>query len=148
MSCDNGVYINNFRTLVGAGLKDKRDLRKPLASLIPPHIAHVPENVASFAPKSNSVTTTSGRTISYDFLVVAIGLQINWGAIDGLSQALAKAKSGVSSIYSYDTCDKVWSDISALRNGRAIFTQPAGVIKCAGGMETPCHMDSFFLCML
>ena len=121
------------RTLVGAGLKDKADLRRPLASLIPSHIAHVPENVQSFNPKASTVTLASGRTISYDVLVVAMGLRINWEQIKGLSQALAHPTSGVSSIYSYDTCDKVWKDIDALRNGKAIFTQPAGVIKCAGG---------------
>jgi sulfide:quinone oxidoreductase len=41
----------------------------------------------------------------------------------------------VSSIYSYDTCDKTWADIEAFRGGKAIFTQPAGVIKCAGAPQ-------------
>lgn len=122
-----------YRTLVGAGLKDKSDLRRPLTSLVPTHIAHVPENVKSFDPKQSSVTLSSGRTIGYDVLVVATGLRINWEGIKGLSQALGHPTSGVSSIYSYDTCDKVWKDIDALRNGKAVFTQPAGVIKCAGG---------------
>lgn len=128
------ILICRFlRTLVGAGLKDKADLRRPLASLVPSHIAHVRDNVKTFEPKSSSVTLASGRTIGYDILVVATGLRINWEGIKGLSQALAHPTSGVSSIYSYDTCDKAWKDIDALRNGKAIFTQPAGVIKCAGG---------------
>jgi hypothetical protein len=66
-------------------------------------------------------------------MVVAAGLQINWNNIKGLSSALADNSSGVSSIYSYDTCDKAWNDIDSLRSGNAIFTQPAGIIKCAGG---------------
>ncbi|KAH7340442.1 hypothetical protein B0J17DRAFT_698999 [Rhizoctonia solani] len=122
-------------TLVGAGLKDKHDLRKPLVSLIPSHIAHHPSHVTKFSPESNSVTTNSGQTLTYDALVVAVGLQINWSAIDGLEKALADPTSGVSSIYSWDTCDKAWRDIDALREGRAIFTQPAGVIKCAGAPQ-------------
>ncbi|KAI5123288.1 hypothetical protein M0805_009309 [Coniferiporia weirii] len=122
-------------TLVAAGLKTKTELRRPLASLVPSHIAHVPENVKSFDPKSSSVTLASGRSIGYDVLVVATGIGINWGGIQGLSQALADPTSGVSSIYSYDTCDKTWNDIDALRNGKAIFTQPAGVIKCAGAPQ-------------
>jgi sulfide:quinone oxidoreductase len=80
------------------------------------------------------VTTTSGRELSYDALVVTPGLQSNWNAIKGLPEALADSTSGVSSIYSYDTCDKTWSDIEAIRSGKAVFTQPAGVIKCAGGL--------------
>ncbi|KAJ3479192.1 hypothetical protein NLI96_g9234 [Meripilus lineatus] len=128
-------YYQPGWTLVGAGLKEKASTRRPLASLIPSHLALIAENVTSFSPTTSSVTTTSGRTISYDTLVVATGLQINWGNIAGLPKALADPSSGVSSIYSYDTCDKVWHDIEALRSGRAIFTQPAGVVKCAGAPQ-------------
>jgi sulfide:quinone oxidoreductase len=64
---------------------------------------------------------------------VAAGLKTNWDGIAGLPQALADPYSGVSSIYSYDTCDKVLHDVDALRSGNVIFTQPAGVIKCPGG---------------
>lgn len=85
------------------------------------------------------MTTASGRDLSYDILVVAAGLQINWNAIKGLPEALADPKSGVSSIYSYNTCDKTWDDIEGLRSGKAIFTQPAGVIKCAGGVSIKLH---------
>jgi NADPH-dependent 2,4-dienoyl-CoA reductase/sulfur reductase-like enzyme len=121
------------RTLVGAGLRPKTDFRRPLDSLIPKHITLIPENVQSFSPTTSSVTTTSGRQLSYDALVVAAGLQINWNGIRGLTSALADPTSGVSSIYSYATCDKVWDDVEGLRSGNAIFTQPAGIIKCAGG---------------
>ena len=103
--------------------------------VITDNLVHIPENVQTFSPESSSITTTSGRTISYESLIVATGLQINWNNIPGLSQALIDASSGVSSIYSYETCDKVWRDIDALRGGHAVFTQPAGVVKCAGGMS-------------
>ncbi len=130
--CD--LRISQYkRTLVGSGLKEKTSLRRQLKTLIPPHISLVSDSVKEFTPKSSTVTTASGQVISYDFLVVATGLQCNWGAISGLPQALAHPASGVSSIYSYDTCDKVWRDIDAMRGGRAIFTQPAGIVKCAGG---------------
>jgi sulfide:quinone oxidoreductase len=122
-------------TLVGAGLKQKTEFRRSLPSLIPEHISHIPEHVTTFSPKANSLTTASGRTVQYDALVVAAGLQINWDNIPGLSSALADSSSGVSSIYSYATCDKTWDDIEGLRSGNAIFTQPAGVIKCAGAPQ-------------
>ena len=122
-------------TLAGAGLLDKESTRRPLPSLIPKLFHHFPENVQQFDPTNNAVTLTSGRTVTYDFLVIATGLQINWSAISGLEGALADPHSGVSSIYSYTTCDKTWADISALRTGTALFTQPAGVIKCAGAPQ-------------
>ena len=79
------------------------------------------------------MTLSNGASVGYDVLVVATGLQINWDAIPGLRGALADPNSGVSSIYSYETCDKTWRDVDALRGGKAVFTQPAGVVKCAGG---------------
>ncbi|KAJ8594319.1 FAD/NAD(P)-binding domain-containing protein [Rhizopogon salebrosus TDB-379] len=128
-------YYQPGWTLVGAGLRPKTDFRRLLASLIPPHISHIAENVKSFYPETSSIKTTSGRDISYDSLVVAAGLKINWGGVAGLQQALADPSSGVSSIYSYDTCDKVRNDVDALRSGNAIFTQPAGIIKCPGAPQ-------------
>ncbi|KAH9180778.1 FAD/NAD-P-binding domain-containing protein [Lactarius sanguifluus] len=118
-------------------------LRRPLAELIPSHITHIAENVASFDPAHNAVRTDAGRTLAYDALVVATGLQVNFSAIEGLPKALADPSSGVSSIYSYQTCDKVWGDIDALRAGRAIFTQPQGVIKCAGAVGDQIKVDFF-----
>ncbi|KAF7966295.1 hypothetical protein HWV62_17577 [Athelia sp. TMB] len=92
-----------IRTLVGAGLRSKTEFRRPLSSLISSDtITHIPESVKTFAPKSSSITTSSGRTVAYDALVVAAGLKINWDTISGLSKALAEPGSGVSSIYSYD----------------------------------------------
>ncbi|KAF8520228.1 FAD/NAD(P)-binding domain-containing protein [Hysterangium stoloniferum] len=131
-------YYQPGWTLVGGGLKDKssQQLRRRLADIVPDHITLIPENVVSFSPKTSSVTTTSGNSISYDVLVVAAGIQINWDSINGgLRRALADPSSGVSSIYSYETCDKTWNDIESMRTGKAIFTQPAGPVKCAGAPQ-------------
>jgi eukaryotic sulfide quinone oxidoreductase len=114
----------------------KTETQQLLQSVLPKDVNHIAENVQSFQPEQSTVTTTSGRQVAYEQLIVAPGLQINWDSVSGLSKALADSTSGVSSIYSYTTCDKVWSDVDALRSGNAIFTQPTGIIKCAGGK--PC----------
>lgn len=124
-----------LRTLVGSGLLEKEATRRPLTSLIPSWATHVSDSVTTFAPESNEVTLSSGDTLKYEYLIVAAGLQINWSAIKGLNEALVDSNSGVSSIYSYTTAGKTEQDIAALRSGKAIFTQPAGVIKCAGGTK-------------
>jgi hypothetical protein len=43
------------------------------------------------------------------------------------------AKNRVSTIYNYRTCDKTWDLIESLQEGKALFTQPFGPVKCAGG---------------
>jgi sulfide:quinone oxidoreductase len=78
------------------------------------------------------VTTSSGDTISYDYLVVAAGIQIDWDAIKGLKESVGKSGSGVVSNYSYDTVDSTWESIQSLKSGTALFTHPATPIKCGG----------------
>lgn len=128
-------YYQPGWTLVGAGLMKKENTRKKLTSILPKAFHLFQENVQSFDPANNAVTLDSGRRVQYEYLVVAAGLKINWSGIAGLEDALADPHSGVSSIYSYEYADKVWRDVDSLRNGTAVFTQPAGVIKCAGAPQ-------------
>lgn len=122
-------------TLVGGGLKTKEELRRPMRSLIDPKLQFYNDSVATFAPEKNSVTLGNGDSVSYDQLIVAPGLTLNWGSIKGLPEALANPQSPVSSIYGYDTVGKVFGTIQKLEKGHAIFTQPAGAIKCAGAPQ-------------
>lgn len=41
----------------------------------------------------------------------------------------------VSSIYARDSVEQTWQNIKSFKEGKAIFTQPAGVIKCAGAPQ-------------
>lgn len=122
-------------TLVGGGLKTKEDLRKPLNSLIDPKLKFYNRKVDGFAPESNSITLENNDKITYEQLVVAPGIEINYGSVKGLPEALADPKSLVSTIYSYEYSDKVFETIEKLKTGSAIFTQPAGVVKCAGAPQ-------------
>ncbi|WWC66982.1 uncharacterized protein I206_100889 [Kwoniella pini CBS 10737] len=134
-------------TIVGSGLADKQSYRKPLDSLISPHFAHIPQNASAFEPGANQVVLADGSKVSYDYLVVAAGIQINWDNIKGLRNAIADPlKSKVSTIYSYETADKTWDLVRNHKGeGEAIFTQPLGVIKCAGAPQKVAYMsDSFW----
>ncbi|KAJ5460774.1 Sulfide:quinone oxidoreductase [Penicillium daleae] len=122
-------------TLVGGGLKTKEELRRPLKDLADPQLKLYAESVATFSPEKNFVTLGNGDNLSYEQLIVAPGLALNWGAIKGLPEALADPSAPVSSIYGYDYVSKVFGTIKKLEKGNAIFTQPAGVIKCAGAPQ-------------
>jgi sulfide:quinone oxidoreductase len=122
-------------TLVGGGLKDKETLRRPMGSLIDSRLKFYNTAVDTFAPKDNRVRLDNGDLVTYDQLIVCPGISINYDSIKGLPNALANSDSPVSSIYGYDTCDKVYPNIQKLTHGKAIFTQPAGVVKCAGAPQ-------------
>ena len=122
-------------TLVGGGLKNKEDLKQSLHSLVDPKLKFYNDRVGSFAPKDNSLTLVNGETVAYEQLIVCPGIKVDYSSIKGLPEALAEPNSLVSSIYGYETCDKVFPTVQKLQKGTAIFTQPAGVIKCAGAPQ-------------
>ena len=122
-------------TLVGSGLRDLGAMQRPLPTVLPDGVRHYPLSVSTFDPENNAVRTNEGVNLSYDYLVVAPGLQTNFAGVSGLEAALANSKSMVSSIYSDRTVEQVWKNIQGFKKGRAIFTQPAGIIKCAGAPQ-------------
>ncbi|KAK4096776.1 FAD/NAD(P)-binding domain-containing protein [Parathielavia hyrcaniae] len=122
-------------TLVGGGLKDKHALKRPLQSLVDPKLKLYSDPVAAFAPEDNTVTLGNGATLTYDQLVVAPGIKVDLASIKGLPEASSNPDSNVSCIYTFDTVDKTFPTIRRLRSGQAIFTQPAGVVKCAGAPQ-------------
>ncbi|GAA5851813.1 hypothetical protein JCM8547_000064 [Rhodosporidiobolus lusitaniae] len=122
-------------TLVGSGLKPLSDMYKPMDQVIPQGVRRYTAAVETFQPEQNQVTTSDNSKISYDFLVVAPGLKINFDGVKGLKEGLADPNGAVSSIYSVDSVEKVWKNIQAFKKGTAIFTQPAGIIKCAGAPQ-------------
>ncbi|KAL2256382.1 hypothetical protein VTK26DRAFT_1755 [Humicola hyalothermophila] len=122
-------------TLVGGGLKTKEELKRPLSSLLDPKLKHYPSALATFSPEDNTVTLSSGARLTYDQLVVAPGIKVDLSSIKGLPEAVSNPDAPVSSIYTYETVDKVFKTIETLRSGTALFTQPAGVLKCAGAPQ-------------
>lgn len=122
-------------TLVGGGLKTKDELKRPLASLLDPKLKHYPSAVSTFSPEDNTLTLSSGTNLTYDQLIVAPGIKVDLASIKGLPEAAANPDAPVSCIYTYETVDKVFQTIQRLSSGNALFTQPAGVVKCAGAPQ-------------
>lgn len=122
-------------TLVGGGLKTAEELEWPMKELVDQKLKLYADSVQSLNPEDNSVTLANGDKISYEHLILSPGIKINYDSIKGLPEALADKSSLVSSIYGRDTVSKVFSTIQSLKQGRAIFTQPVGVVKCAGAPQ-------------
>ncbi|KAH8429493.1 NAD(P)/FAD-dependent oxidoreductase [Aspergillus melleus] len=122
-------------TLVGGGLKDKQGLRRPLQALLNRKLKFYPRRATTFSPEANSITLDNGHKIAYEHLVVAPGIEVKYGSIKGLSEALADPSSLISTIYGYDYCDKTYETIRKFRKGSALFTHPAGTVKCAGAPQ-------------
>ncbi len=126
-------YYQPLWTLVGGGVFPKKQSEHSEASVIPPGATWIRDSVAEIRPEENLLVTSGGKTVAYQFLVVAPGIQVDWDKIKGLTESLGKA--GVCSNYSYDYVDKTWEFIRSFKGGNAIFTQPGTPIKCGGAPQ-------------
>ena len=123
-------YYQPAWTLVGAGVFDIQKTEREEAGFIPGGATWIKEKCASFQPEQNQVTLQSGNIVTYDYLVVCPGIQINWDAIKGLPETIGK--NGVCSNYSFKQAPYTFECLRNLKKGVAIFHNPDGPVKCGG----------------
>ncbi|CDS05603.1 hypothetical protein LRAMOSA08131 [Lichtheimia ramosa] len=123
-------YYQPLWTYVGGGLKDFRESQRPMQSVIPEKADWIKERVTKLDPDNNRVGLANGKTVGYDYLVVAAGIQINWDQIKGLPESLGK--DGVTSNYSPESVQKTYKFIQEFKGGNALFTFPNTPLKCPG----------------
>jgi len=122
-------------TLVGGGIKPLAESAKPMKTVLPKKAAWIQDEVVSFNPEENKVITMKGEEISYEYLVVAMGLVNRYERIPGLVESLNTAGSGVGSNYSHLYVEKTFQEIKKFEGGNALFTLPNTPIKCAGAPQ-------------
>ena len=142
------------QTLVGAGIWDLSDIQYKRDDYLPKGVKLIKGSVTSFDPKNNKVVVDGTQDISYDQLVVATGVRLNYGAIKGLEGEISSTskdnastkktitKNGLHSIYFQDGAQATWEGIQELvekaKNHKgteklqAVFTHPRGPLKCGG----------------
>lgn len=135
-------YYQPAWTLVGGGAFDVTRTRRAFADVLPQGVKHFAQAVTAFDAENNQIELANGQRLGYDFLVVAAGIQLNFGAIKGLPEALGK--NGVSSNYRYDLAPYTWELVKNFRGGKAVFTQPAGAIKCAGAPQKAMYLAASY----
>lgn len=127
-------YYQPMWTLVGAGIKKVDQSAMPMTQVLPKYCDRVKDTVAAFDPEKNTVTLGSGQKLSYDYLVIALGIQINLNKVEGLVEAL-KADPMVCCNYTRNTVEKTYPALQNFTGGQAIFTFPNTPVKCAGAPQ-------------
>ena len=142
------------QTLVGAGIWDLSDIQYKRDDYVPKGVKLIKGSVTAFDPKNNKVTVDGSQEVTYDQLVVATGIMLNYKGIKGLEGEITSAgtdnadtkktitKNGLHSIYFQDGAKATWEGIQELvekaKNHKgpeklqAVFTHPRGPLKCGG----------------
>lgn len=120
-------------TLVGAGVFSAEASRRREKDYIPRGVDWIRERVHEILPDEQAVTTGGGRRLTYDWLVVALGIQIDWTAIPGLAEGIGT--QGICSNYSFQHVAYTWETIRSFAGGTALFTVPNTAVKCGGAPQ-------------
>lgn len=126
-------YYQPLWTLVGGGVASQQETVRPQAAVMPQGVAWIKDAATGIDPERRSVALSSGGSVTYDYLVVCPGIQLDWDKIPGMVEAMESPTA--SSNYRYDLAPKTWDMIRSLKSGTAVFTQPSGPIKCAGAPQ-------------
>jgi sulfide:quinone oxidoreductase len=143
------------QTLVGGGIWDKSEVMFNRDDYVPDGVKIIKGSVTAFDPDNNKVIVDGKQEVSYDQMIVATGLMLNYKAIKGLTGEITSTspdnaeakktigKNGVYSIYFQDGSEDTWKGIQELiakakkwKKGepklQALFTHPNTPIKCGG----------------
>ena len=82
-------YYQPGFTLVGAGAYDLAKARRAESRLIPAGVSLI-HGAASARAGKHSVTLDSGDTVTYEYLVVCPGVNLDWANIDGCLRPSAR----------------------------------------------------------
>ena len=68
-------------TLVGGGMKSLKDSSKPMSQVLPKNAVWIKDSVASFEPRENVVSLRNGEKVQYEYLVVALGMKLEYNKV-------------------------------------------------------------------
>ncbi len=140
------------QTLVGAGIWDNADTEYKTADFMPKGVKWIKAKAVEFDPQNNTVKTSDGQTVQYDYMIIAAGLKLDFSFFKGLGieetitsrgddSAVRKiiGQNGLASIYFANGATDTWTQmqkfIEEAKSGKkvqGIFTDPHTAIKCGG----------------
>lgn len=140
------------QTLVGGGVWEKDAVVYKRDDYLPNGVTLIKEKAVEFDPDNNTVKTSGGKTIKYDYMIIAAGLKLDFSKIEGLGitesitstgdhSAVSKVigKNGLASIYFQQGSEDTWKEmqkfIAEAKSGKkvkGVFTHPNTAIKCGG----------------
>jgi len=151
---ENSANYQPGQTLVAAGIWDEDAITYKRDDFVPDGVKVIKERAVFFNPQENKLTTEKGQVVSYDYLILATGVQLDFERIKGLEEAgraysagnndklLTALGDSICSIYTAEGSTKTWEIMqkyiaqakagSPDKKTQFVFTHPNTPIKCGG----------------
>lgn len=100
-------YYQPGWTMVGAGQWMIHSTAQKMEETLPKNVSLSKDKIKVVHPENNTVLCENGAEYTYDELILATGLQLNYNKIEGLKEALDDEKSNVASIYQLNYAEKM-----------------------------------------
>lgn len=114
-----------------------------METLIPEEAVWVNRAVKLLDPEQNQVTLDNQSTITYEYLIVAAGIEIDWDSVKGLKAVIGKKMYVVTN--SFEHVQYTWETIRNFTPGTALFTHPNSPVKCGGVPQKIMYLvESYF----
>lgn len=135
---DKQFYQPGF-TLIASGVYQPDDVWKKQEDCMPDGIKWIKDSVTAIDPVWNQVETKGNGKISYDFLVLTPGLQINWNQVEGMSYEQL-GTGNAHCIYDFYGAQKTWKAMQEFtkKGGHGVYTDTYTKHKCGGAPKKIC----------
>lgn len=138
-------YYQPMFTLIGGGMKNLSASWRPMSSVLPKNALRLTDSVNKFQPQNNTIQTANGDEITYEYMIVALGISMHFDKIKGLIEALSEPDSNVCSNYSPEYVNRTFDTLKKFKSGNAVFTFPNTPVKCAGAPLKACLISENYL---
>ena len=135
---DRQYYQPGF-TLIASGVYKPDEVWKKQEDCIPSGIKWVKDSVIAVDPVWNQVTTAENGKITYDYLVLVPGIQMNWNQIEGFDYS--KLGTGnAHCIYDFNGAQMTWKAMKEFteKGGKGVYTDTYTKHKCGGAPKKIC----------
>lgn len=129
-------------TLIAGGVFEPEEIVRTTRSLIPKDTKWLQDSVTELNPDGNSVLTARNGKVSYDFLVLVPGCQVNFDLVPGIARE-ELGRGNIHCIYDYRgsiACRDALKKLPDLKEGRLVFTDTYTKLKCGGAPKKICLM--------
>lgn len=134
---DTHIFAPLQSHIAGGAARASEALR-PQGDVTPRGVEWIQDAAADIRPDAHEVVLASGRTVTYDQLVVCPGIQMNWDAVPGLAEAM-QTPAGISN-YDHALAAKASPVLRDLREGTVVFVQAADTSSCPGAAQKPMYL--------